>query len=226
MVSWWRRYFRDVGSPLQEVRLVHTSWSFLEVGSAFSVGKFSCREEMRTVASQALRWNLEGMVSRYCAAVSEVAAKKAGVSLGPPRWLGTVEDRWRDRVELEAGTAGLVEPQDWYERVFEELLSPANLEEPFVLAGGGAPRGLSMLEHWSWMQQQPVPEEKPRIAQDLAEAVAFKLVHSPEEINDLRYGILQQWRAKAKEFEPLGDRWAAQAHPKIQQVVKKCMGRS
>ena len=39
------------------------------------------------------------------------------------------------------------------------------------------------MEHWSWMQQQPAPEEKPRIAQDLAEAVAFELVHSSEEMS-------------------------------------------
>ena len=173
------------GSHRQEVKLVHNSWAFIEGGSAFSGGKFEV-SELKLAATMEGRWHLEGLVARCCAAVSEVEAGKAGVGVGPPRWLGTVEDRVGEHAELEAGAAGLVEPQDLCGRASEDL-APANLEEPFVLAGGGAPRGLSMLEHWSWMQQQPAPEEKPRIAQDLAEAVAFELVHSSEEVNEFRF---------------------------------------
>ena len=91
--------------------------------------------------------------------------------------------------------------------------SEAVLEEwDFVNDGGGAAKGLSPLEHFTWGSQCPHPgeceaEAIKNLPPDFAEVVQFEIDHTPEEIDEFRGEILDEMKRKVEELEPERKRW-------------------
>ena len=75
-----------------------------------------------------------------------------------------------------------------------------NHEFPFVRDGGGAPRGLTPVEHFAWAAGQKAQHKERFLSPDLIKAVRYEVRHTAEQIDSHRQEVVDLWRAKAAEL--------------------------
>jgi len=76
-----------------------------------------------------------------------------------------------------------------------------NHEFPFVRDGGGAPRGLTPVEHFAWAAGQKAQHKERFLSPDLIKAVRYEVRHTAEQIDSHRQEVVNLWRAKAAELD-------------------------
>jgi len=100
-------------------------------------------------------------------------------------------------------------------------VEPYVLTYPFVTSGGGAPKGLSPIEHLAWARMQQCESEGRMTSPDLWQALRHEIATPPEETQRVRESVVLLWQQKAAELEPLRGKFVRQADPATRPIVEK-----
>ena len=104
--------------------------------------------------------------------------------------------------------------------------APPDVEMPYVLMGGGQPKGLSTFEQIHWMEVTPHPDVLAfeQLDHDLQEAVEYECSNQPEVIDQLRAECLHKVLSMAKELEAQQKQWTSRAPQTIRPLVTRLNG--
>eukprot|EP00972_Heterocapsa_arctica_P107411 15820862-Heterocapsa_arctica.AAC.1 len=109
----------------------------------------------------------------------------------------------------------------------EEADEPAaDVLDPFVWRGLGAPKGLSEQEHVVWASglRQPCVEEGVQLDDDLKDALRYEVGNEPEAIYEFRASVMEYWTSRAEALKGEQAEWAATADPRTSLLVSRLHG--
>ena len=144
------------------------------------------------------------------------------VPLGDDPDRGDLEfDRVSPDLRGELGGAGHGPPSDP-----DLAVADCVHDEPFVVNGLGAAKGLHPLEHVAWALQlsNPLVVESVVLESDLEAAVQWATSASAQEVDQYRRAGLRQILAVAAELEREREAWARRAPPEQRLLVGRLHG--
>jgi len=97
----------------------------------------------------------------------------------------------------------------------------ADCDAPFVVQGGGAPKGLSHEEHVIWSAGALGHHPERFVSPDMLRATLFELKSSVQDIDAYRQKVVDKWIAQAEKLQARREEMLADTDPSIRELVAK-----